>query len=455
MNNNEEPVVPVKKARKIKKEILIREKKVKGEAHINHKGRVIEAKKVGPDCKCKMSRKAEINHSDTESGDDELQPKFLHTVAFSYIVRVKTEPSSKYVGVKICRDAFLSLHGITRARLRRIQNSLAHTNGSPLDKRGQHQNRPNKTPPELDFLIQLHIKSFPARQSHYYIRKNPQRFYLHETLTVKEMYRSFLEKYRIRVSYKVYWLVFTTQFNIRFGLPRTDPCMMCDMLRQKIEANKNEQKGKKLAAEKELHLRKAEAFYSLKRKWKQEARTNKATVISFDFMQNLPLPHIRTNTVFYARQLWYFVFGVHDLSDDCASIKRKEKVTVETPQVWDDIMVTCRSKPSSFDVINVDQSNSFDVKKAVKPYFLKTPKPPLKLKTLRMYKISIEDPNIALIRESYSGPWGRCWIRNKTQIPTEFALTPSYAGPININPLKIKSLIHLCPTLSKVENRAF
>ncbi|KAJ8928739.1 hypothetical protein NQ314_018664 [Rhamnusium bicolor] len=93
--------------------------------------------------------------------------------------------------------------------------------------------------------------------------------------------------------------------------------------------------------------------------------------------------------------------------------------------------------------------------KAVEPYFLKTPKPPLKLKTLRMYKISIEDPNIALIRKSYSGPWGRCWIRNKTQIPTEFALTPSYAGPININPLKIKSLIDLCPTLSKVENRAF
>ncbi|KAJ8926491.1 hypothetical protein NQ314_021136 [Rhamnusium bicolor] len=87
--------------------------------------------------------------------------------------------------------------------------------------------------------------------------------------------------------------------------------------------------------------------------------------------------------------------------------------------------------------------------------FLKTPKPPLKLKTLRMYKISIEDPNIALIRKSYSGPWGRCWIRNKTQIPTEFAMTPSYAGPININPLKTKSLIDLCPTLSKVENRAF
>lgn len=493
--------------------------------------------------KQRRSRKADI-HSDSESSDNETHPRFFHSVSFSYTVRIKTELSSKYVDVTICRDAFLSLHGISRARLRRIQNSLAHTSASPLDKRGQHQNRPNKTPRELEFLIEQHIRSFPARQSHYSIRKNPHRFYLPETLTIKEMYRLFLEKYRINASYKVYWSIFTTKFNIKFGLPRTDTCTMCDMLRQKIEANEDEAEGKKLATQKELHLRKAEAFYSLKRKWKQEARTNKATVISFDFMQNLPLPHIRTNTVFYARQLWYFVFGVHDLSDDSASMyvynegigkkgqndvtshlfhylrhrdlattetlvifsdscagqnknytmvrflyfvvhvlklfksvthifpirghsflpndqdfaiisKKKEKVTVETPQEWDNIIATSRSKPTPFTLVNVDQSNLYDVKKTVEPYFLKTPKPPLKLKTLRMYKVSKENPGVVLVRDSYCGPWSRSLIRNKTKIPNEFALTPSYTGPIAINPLKVKSLLDLCPTLSKIENRAF
>lgn len=51
MSDVEDPVVPVKKQKKIKKETAIRDKKVKGEAHVNHKGRFIEEKKVGPDCK--------------------------------------------------------------------------------------------------------------------------------------------------------------------------------------------------------------------------------------------------------------------------------------------------------------------------------------------------------------------------------------------------------------------
>lgn len=36
-------------------------------------------------------------------------------------------------------------------------------------------------------------------------------------------------------------------------------------------------------------------------------------------MQNLPMPHIKTGDVFYARQMWYYVFGIHDLADDSAS----------------------------------------------------------------------------------------------------------------------------------------
>lgn len=34
--------------------------------------------------------------------------------------------------------------------------------------------------------------------------------------------------------------------------------------------------------------------------------------VSFNFEQNLPLPHIPTNDIFYLRQLWLYIFGVHD-----------------------------------------------------------------------------------------------------------------------------------------------
>lgn len=42
--------------------------------------------------------------------------------------------------------------------------------------------------------------------------------------------------------------------------------------------------------------------------------------ISFDFMQNLPLPHILSNPVFDSRQLWFNVFSIPDLGIDDVSM---------------------------------------------------------------------------------------------------------------------------------------
>ncbi|KAJ4425729.1 hypothetical protein ANN_27925 [Periplaneta americana] len=43
---------------------------------------------------------------------------------------------------------------------------------------------------------------------------------------------------------------------------------------------------------------------------------NLATVLSFDFMQHLPVPHLQSNILYYSRQLWLYIFGVHNLADD-------------------------------------------------------------------------------------------------------------------------------------------
>ena len=67
--------------------------------------------------------------------------------------------------------------------------------------------------------------------------------------------------------------------------------------------------------EHKLHLARAQEFTSKKRRLKLLASSSTdITVISFDFMQNLPLPNMVTNAVFYSRQLWYYVFGIHDLA---------------------------------------------------------------------------------------------------------------------------------------------
>lgn len=88
----------------------------------------------------------------------------------------------------------------------------------------------------------------------------------------------------------------------------------------KIECTQDVTRKNELIVEKDLHLRKAEKFTQLKRHYKAEARAGNCMAISFDYQQNLPLPHIRTSDVFFKSQLWYYVFGIHDLADDSASM---------------------------------------------------------------------------------------------------------------------------------------
>ena len=54
---------------------------------------------------------------------------------------------------------FLSIHGISRSRVRRIQKAIITTNRSPKDKRGKHKNHYKATPQPIIELIHHHIKS--------------------------------------------------------------------------------------------------------------------------------------------------------------------------------------------------------------------------------------------------------------------------------------------------------
>lgn len=256
-----------------------------------------------------QQRRPRKEHAD---GDDSFQ----HEVAYHYKVRVQGSPSHQEVPV--CAKAFASLHGITRGRLRTIQSKVI-SGTIPIDGRGTHDTRPHKVPIELIHLIKLHIKSFKARQSHYSLRDNPNVMYLPEELSVNKMHGLFLHEVRINIPYRVYYNVFRKEFNIKFGLPRSDTCSICDELKLKIMCATDNEKDE-LIVQKTLHLQKAKKFRDLKNAYKEKAQKGECMVLSFDYMQNLPLPHIKTGDVFYSRQMWYYVFGIHDLANDAVSI---------------------------------------------------------------------------------------------------------------------------------------
>lgn len=273
----------------------------------------------------------------------------------------------------------------------------------------------------------------------------------------------------------MYWQIFHTEFNLKFGLPRSDTCGTCDRYESIVSGCDDPEDVRKLLTEKELHLMKADKFYEIKKKYKLKARADPEnfTCMSFDYMQNLPLPHIRTNAVFYSRQLWYFVFGVHNdgnntatmfsydetvarkgqnevasllfqylrrnevtsknlilISDGCAGQNKnyvlmkflyllvhglhmfesithvfpvrghsflscdqdfsliekhkKNTVTIEVPTAWDNVIKNARHNPSPFIVTNVDQSMIYNIADVVSPFFLKSARPPVNIKTARM-----------------------------------------------------------------------
>lgn len=51
MDSPEQEISSRRKPRKEKKEIIIRNKKLRGEEHVNHVGKLVKQKEIGPDCR--------------------------------------------------------------------------------------------------------------------------------------------------------------------------------------------------------------------------------------------------------------------------------------------------------------------------------------------------------------------------------------------------------------------
>lgn len=129
-----------------------------------------------------------------------------------------------------------------------------------------------------------------------------------------EQHSLFLQNRKINpvVKYEYFRKYFCENFKITFGKPKSDTCSKCDKLINKINSSDSETIKKSFEVEKDLHLRKAEWFYTtLKEKTNLSKTTPGVEVITFDFQQNLPLPVSSSGEVFYKIQLWMYNFCIH------------------------------------------------------------------------------------------------------------------------------------------------
>ena len=220
----------------------------------------------------------------------------------------------------VCQQAFASLHGVSLSRVRRIAKATTTSATAPQDMRGKHTSRPNKITPAMKKKVKDHIKSFPVMKSHYSRNKNKRRRYLSPLLSIVEMHRLYVQEHEgqvanPRVKYSYYAKVFNEEFNLSFGYPKSDVCGACEQFR--IQLNSEGSDVNTVQEKHKEHLRSAEKFYSELRLDTDMAKKNAHVVtITFDFQQNLPLPHLPVGDLFYMHQLWLYIFGVHSCGDN-------------------------------------------------------------------------------------------------------------------------------------------
>lgn len=221
---------------------------------------------------------------------------------------------------EVCKKAFLSLYALSSKAVFRLTTLLSNYS-RPTDKRGRHGNRGNAIPDAIICKIHTHISAFPTKETHY--GSKPLK-YLESTLTVKKMYEMFcLENGDLakRVKYEYYLKQFNENFGYRFGRPQVDVCPTCEELAVKLKSHVLNDNAKRVAsAELIIHKRRASKFYKKIENVRDLCAQNQHIgAIVFDYMQNLPLPDMPVNDMFYLRKLWQYVFGVHNLKTNDAT----------------------------------------------------------------------------------------------------------------------------------------
>ncbi|CAG9773484.1 unnamed protein product [Ceutorhynchus assimilis] len=306
-----------------------------GEQYVSSRGREVPAKSFqNINCGCKKMCNNRVNENERKImhdsfwklGDFSKQNTFIHGLIKSESIKQKRprdnskSPKSvtyqyslkiNNINIPICKKFFLQTFEISDGRLYRI---LAKKKVSDITD-GRGKKIPANKINDLDVIE--HIKSFPAYQSHYSRKDNPNRKYLNPNLSIHKMYEMYVEKCtnenKMPVKEKFYYKVFSTKFNLHFKPPIKDSCRTCDELHLKLLSENNEEIKTDLQTQKNLHIAKAKQARDSLNKNKNEA-SDTLYVATFDLQKALPFPQLSTSVAYYKRNMYIYNFGVHSFN---------------------------------------------------------------------------------------------------------------------------------------------
>lgn len=208
--------------------------------------------------------------------------------------------------LKVCRNAFLNVLGISKHRIHGVfQRFKKHNALVPIETRGGDRLLARYTP-KRNAVIEF-ICSLKANESHY-SRERSKRVYLPSELNIKTLWKMYNnvdrpEDQLVKESY--FRKIFNTEFNIGFKAPSMDECSTCIEFDHRIAIEKDEEVKKELQFKRTFHRKQGDAFFEYLRK-----KPDDVFILSFDCQKNLVLPKITDQIAYYSRQLYCYNLSI-------------------------------------------------------------------------------------------------------------------------------------------------
>ena len=317
------------------KQNVRRNNRVRGRAYKATTGRMVEAKRPKPACsevcpkKCctlfSEDDRKEICQAYYDLANYERQKDFICT-------RVEEKAPKQRVGkntnkrkvsryysfpkgdlrVPVCQKFFCATLSISE---KVIQHALKAKGAAGTfessDRRGKHA--PGKKSPERNLEgARMHIRSFPAMESHY-CRKDSQRKYLDARLNIRKMHRDLYPQWCHQYGYtpvseKVYRGIFNSEFNLGFHQPKKDQCNTCSKYKNLLGDAKEAYQPIY-----DEHVVRKQESNTMKEADKKSSQTDESVkAITFDLEAVLYTPYTDVSLLYYKRKLAIYNFTIYE-----------------------------------------------------------------------------------------------------------------------------------------------
>lgn len=252
-----------------------------------------------------------------------IQPKYRY-VCISGGTRNPRRPNNAFFfrlaeqNIRVCKIFFMNTLDITSSVIRSVvekKNKMVDVLLMEEDQRGKHQHQ-KSVDDSIKNGIKAHINSIPIIESDYTPSNTSIKHFICGSKSISDIYRDYVQICKDQKipfgNYKLFYRIFTTEFNISFFSPKKDLCDVCTMY--------NNTKGDKkynLKNEYDIHLKEIE----LSRTEKNNDKLKPDVIVAvYDFQAIMTLPQENSSVFYYKSKLNVFNFTIYDMKEhtsDC------------------------------------------------------------------------------------------------------------------------------------------